>query len=159
MSAVPRYRTARARPMRETDLSRVMELELVNYPFPWTEGIMRDCLSVGYSCWVMEADHAVVGYAILSVAAGEAHVLNLSIAPTHQGQGLGRLLMQHLLQTARGHGADTVFLEVRPSNRAAVHLYESMGFNQVGLRNGYYPSAKGREDAVIMAREVSDVSS
>ncbi len=159
MSAVRRNVTASARPMHETDIAQVMEVERVNYPYPWTEGIMRDCLRVGYSCWVMETDGMVAAYAILSAAAGEAHVLNISVAPGHQGQGLGRQLMEHLLQAAHGHGADTVFLEVRPSNKVAVHLYESMGFNQVGVRNGYYPSDVGREDAIIMARVLSDISS
>lgn len=159
MSAVRRNVAASVRPMHETDIAQVMEVERVNYPYPWTEGIMRDCLRVGYSCWVMETDGVLAAYAVLSAAAGEAHVLNISVAPGRQGLGLGRQLMEHLLQAAHGHGADTVFLEVRPSNKVAVHLYESMGFNQVGVRNGYYPSEVGREDAIIMARVLSDISS
>lgn len=151
MSAVPSVAVPRLRPMREDDVPGVMVVELLNYPYPWTEGIMRDCLRARYSCWVYETDEVVIGYGILSVGAGEAHVLNISVHPEFQGLGLGRELMAHLLDTARNRGADTVFLEVRPSNRAAVHLYESMGFNQAGLRRDYYPAARGREDALIMA--------
>ncbi len=159
MSTVRRDAAVSVRPMHASDIAQVMAVELENYPYPWTEGVMRDCLRVGYSCWVMEADGMVAAYAVLSAAAGEAHVLNISVAPGRQGHGLGRQLMEHLLQAAHGHGADTVFLEVRPSNKVAVHLYESMGFNQVGLRSGYYPSEQGREDAIIMARVLSDISS
>lgn len=151
MSAVLNDAVPRLRPMHEEDVPGVMVVELLNYPYPWTEGIMRDCLRARYSCWVYETDTQVIGYAILSVGAGEAHVLNISMHPDFQGRGLGRELMAHLLDTARSRGADTVFLEVRPSNRAAVHLYESMGFNQAGLRRDYYPAARGREDALIMA--------
>lgn len=151
MSAVLRGAVPRLRPMYETDLAAVMAVELLNYPFPWTEGIMRDCLRARYSCWVCEVDDGVIGYGILSMGAGEAHVLNISIHPEYQGRGLGRELLAHLLGLAREHGAEAAFLEVRPSNRAAVHLYESMGFNQAGLRRDYYPAAQGREDALIMA--------
>lgn len=151
MSTVLKSALPRLRPMHEEDVPGVMMVELLNYPYPWTEGIMRDCLRANYSCWVYEAADRIVGYGILSVGAGEAHILNISIHPDHQGLGLGRELMNHLLDLARGHGADTAFLEVRPSNRAALHLYESIGFNQVGLRRDYYPAADGREDALIMA--------
>ncbi len=150
MSAVLRAEP-RMRPMRDPDVAGVMVVELANYPYPWTEGIFRDCLRVGYSGWVLEAAGAIIGYGVLSVGAGEAHILNLSVHPDYQGQGLGRRMLRHLLLAAHGHGADTAFLEVRPSNKRAVRLYETMGFNQVGLRRGYYPSDKGREDALIMA--------
>ncbi|MGM0595374.1 MAG: ribosomal protein S18-alanine N-acetyltransferase, partial [Pseudomonadota bacterium] len=99
----------------------------------------------------------LIGYAILSAAAGEAHILNIVIAPERQGQGLGRRFMAFLLQTARSHGADTAFLEVRPSNRIAVYLYESIGFRQAGLRRDYYPTGRGREDALVMARSLVDI--
>lgn len=151
MSAVTHHAVPRLRPMHEDDVPGVMLVELLNYPFPWTEGIMRDCLRARYSCWVYEAGDSVIGYGVLSVGAGEAHILNISVHPQYQGCGLGRELMVHLLELARSHGADTAFLEVRPSNRAAVHLYESLGFNQAGLRRDYYPAARGREDALIMA--------
>ncbi len=139
------------RPMLDSDLRAVFAIEEQVYPFGWTLKIFQDCLRVRYSCWVMEQDEELVGYAILSAAAGEAHILNIAIHPERQGRGLGRQMMHFLIDTAREHGADTVFLEVRPSNRSAVHLYDSMGFNQVGLRRDYYPASVGREDAIIMA--------
>lgn len=139
------------RPMLDSDLKRVMEIEEAVYPFGWTEGIFRDCLRVQYSCWVMMLGGEVIGYAIMSVAVGEAHILNVAIAAEQQGQGHGRSFMRFLMDTARHHGADTAFLEVRPSNKVAVHLYDTLEFNQVGLRRDYYPAEQGKEDAVIMA--------
>lgn len=141
----------RMRPMLDTDLASVFVIEELVYPFGWTMGIFEDCLRVHYSCWVMELDSELVGYAVLSAAAGEAHILNVAVHPGLQGKGLGRQMMYFLLDTAREHAADTVFLEVRPSNRTALRLYDSMGFNQVGVRRDYYPAKVGREDAIIMA--------
>ncbi len=140
------------RPMGLADLDAVMALERAAYPYPWTEGIFKDCLRTGYDCWVMEQDGQILGYAILSAAAGEAHLLNLCVAPACQGQGLGRWLLEKTLQLARWHQVDTVFLEVRVSNEAARALYEQAGFNEIGLRPGYYPAGEGREDAIVMAR-------
>jgi len=145
------------RPMTDSDVDAVMAIEQQVYPHGWTAGIFHDCLRVRYSCWVMEQGAQLIGYGILSAGGGEAHILNIAIDPGFQGKGLGRRLMEFLLQTARHHRADTAFLEVRPSNRVALHLYDTMGFNQVGLRRGYYPADKGREDAIIMARELDDM--
>jgi ribosomal-protein-alanine N-acetyltransferase len=143
--------------MLDSDVDAVMSIENAVYDHGWTAGIFHDCLRVHYSCWVMETEGEVVGYGILSAAAGEAHILNIAIAPERQGLGFGRTFIHFLLETARHHGADTAFLEVRPSNRAALRLYDSMGFNQVGLRHDYYPSDSGREDAIIMARSLDDI--
>ena len=143
------------RPMIEGDLDQVVVVEYASYPFPWTRGIFKDCLSSGYCCWVMEDTDSLAGelkgYGILSVAAGEAHVLNVAISPKQRQQGLARHLMFHLLDVAKDHNVETVFLEVRPSNTAAFRLYHALGFNQVGQRRDYYPTETGREDALIMA--------
>ena len=143
------------RPMLEEDLDQVMVVEHGSYPFPWTRGIFKDCLSSGYCCWVMDDtdsnDGALKGYGVLSVAAGEAHVLNVAVCPNQRGKGLARHLMFHLLDVAKDHNVETVFLEVRPSNTAAFRLYHTLGFNQVGQRRDYYPTDTGREDALIMA--------
>lgn len=157
MSAVREKNEPKLRPMLDTDVDEVMSIEEQVYPHGWSAGIFRDCLRVHYSCWVMEQREQLVGYGILSAGGGEAHILNIAIDPLFQGQGLGRSLMLFLLETARQHKADTVFLEVRPSNRIALKLYDSLGFHQVGMRRGYYPSDKGREDAIIMARELGDI--
>ena len=151
MSAVVRQPVPQIRPMREFDLEAVAQIEQQNYDFPWTYGIFRDCLRAGYGCMVLEQAGEVIGYAILSVAAGEAHVLNVSVLADAQGQGHGRRLMKRLLDLARWHGAGRVFLEVRPSNHAAIKLYEDLGFVEIGRRPGYYPAADGREDALVLA--------
>ncbi len=156
MSAILKDPLLHLRPMREADVANVLEIEVRAYEFPWTEGIFRDCLRVGYSCWVCEVDGDVIAYGVMSVAAGESHVLNLCVRPDMQGQGLGRKLMERLLGIAGERKVDTMLLEVRPSNQAARRLYESMGFNEVGLRRAYYPARKGREDALILARTLSE---
>jgi ribosomal-protein-alanine N-acetyltransferase len=145
------------RPMLDSDVKSVIAIEEEVYTHGWTEGIFHDCLRVHYSCWVMLEAGELIGYSIMSVAAGEAHVLNIAVAQDRQGKGRGRAFMYFLLETAKHHGADTVFLEVRPSNLAAMHLYDSLGFHQVGVRRDYYPSEFGREDAVIMARSLDDI--
>jgi len=142
------------RPMREVDIPAVMVVETAAYPHPWTEGIFRDCLRVGYCCWVAVERREVIGHGVMSVAAGECHVLNVCVHPDWQGLQLGRKILRRLLATGRSQNADTAFLEVRVSNRTAIGLYESEGFCEVGLRRGYYPSDHGREDAVIMARSL-----
>ena len=151
MSAILKDPLLTMRPLRDADVGEVMVLERLAYPFPWTEGIFRDCLRVGYSCWAYTLDQRIIGYGVMSVAVGEAHILNICIHPEFQRQGLGRRLLQRLLTRARKHGADTVFLEVRASNRTALRLYLDLGFNEVGLRRGYYPLRQGREDAVMLA--------
>lgn len=142
------------RPMRETDLDAVMEIELRAYPFPWTQGIFRDCLRAGYPAWVLREADGILGYGVLSVAADEAHVLNLCIDPLAQGRGRGRRLLRALLEIAHGRGARRIFLEVRPSNPGAIALYHDEGFNEIGRRPRYYPDRQGREDAIVMALEL-----
>jgi ribosomal-protein-alanine N-acetyltransferase len=139
----------RFRPMQSDDLPAVVALEHEVYPFPWSEQIFRDCLRVGYDCWVVEAGTGVSGYGIMSMGAGECHILNLCVAPALRRQGAGRALLTMLLRRARRAGMLHAFLEVRPSNGAAIALYESMGFERIGLRRGYYQARGGREDAIV----------
>lgn len=152
MSAILRDPLLRIRPLREGDIDAIMTVEHRCYDHPWTAGIFRDSLRVGYVCWGYFLDLRLVGYGVMSVAAGEAHVLNICTDPEMRGQGLARRLMQRLINQAREREADTVFLEVRASNRIALGLYESLGFNEIGLRRGYYPADKGREDAILLAK-------
>ena len=142
------------RPMVEEDLGAVMAIEARAYPFPWTLGIFRDCLRAGYPACVLAQERRVIGYFLMSLAADEAHVLNVCIAPEQQGCGHGRKLLRSILQIARGRGAQRVFLEVRPSNTGAIALYFDIGFNEIGRRPRYYPASEGREDAVVMAIEL-----
>jgi len=155
MSAVTAPAPATLRPMREEDIDAVMEVERRAYPFPWTRGIFRDCLQAGYPGRVMEQDGTLVGYGLLSLAADEAHVLNVCVDPALQSRGHGRHLLRALVRVALERGARRVFLEVRPSNTAAVALYHSEGFNEIGRRPRYYPAQNGREDALVMAMELA----
>jgi ribosomal-protein-alanine N-acetyltransferase len=142
------------RPMRAEDLESVAAIELAAYPFPWTHGIFNDCLRAGYECWVLARSAEIVGYGVLSCAAREAHILNVCVAPDEQRRGHGRRIVLRLLDLARWHRAERVFLEVRPSNPHAIALYDAMGFNEIGRRPNYYPAKRGREDAVVMAIEL-----
>ncbi|MGO1541803.1 MAG: ribosomal protein S18-alanine N-acetyltransferase [Luteimonas sp.] len=139
--------------MREDDVDAVIAIEHSAYPFPWTAGIFRDCLRAGYPAWVLQDDGGIFGYGVLSVAAGEAHLLNVCVDPRLQGCGHGRRLLRALLRIARDEGAERMFLEVRPSNPHAVSLYQDEGFNEIGRRPRYYPDHGGREDAIVMALE------
>ena len=138
------------RPMQMADLDAIMAIEPTIYPYPWSRGNFSDSLDAGYSGWVYEEDGRIIGYAVLMLVLDEAHLLNISIAKSHQGRGLGRALLDYMMQIARGHGAANIFLEVRPSNTSAIRLYESAGFNEMAVRRGYYPAANGREDAILM---------
>jgi len=142
------------RAMQEADIAAVMRIERASYAFPWTEGIFRDCLRVHYTGRVAEIGVVTVGYGILSVAAGEAHLLNLCIADAYRCRGIGRRLLAHLLLAAGGAGAKEASLEARPSNTSAIRLYQSLGFTQIGMRRGYYQAIDGREDAIVLKRRI-----
>ncbi|EGV52224.1 ribosomal protein S18-alanine N-acetyltransferase [Candidatus Endoriftia persephone] len=138
------------RPMQAEDLEQVLQIEQRVYPFPWTLGILRDCLKVGYCCWVVTVDQQIVGYGVMSVVVDECHLLNICIDPGWQRLGLGRRLVERLLQLGRQHGAEAAYLEVRESNRPAHRLYRQIGFVEVGRRRDYYPAIGGREDALLL---------
>ena len=142
------------RTMTADDLEQVAAIELAAYEYPWTHGIFRDCLRAGYDCIVLAHAAEIVGYGVLSAGAGEAHVLNVCVAPAQQSQGHGTRLVKRLIDLARWHRAERIFLEVRPSNAHAVRLYDQLGFNEIGKRPNYYPAKRGREDAVVMAMEL-----
>jgi len=139
--------------MRPSDLEAVVAIEDRIYSHPWTLGNFRDSLHAGYSCWVLEGESGLIGYCVMMVGVGEAHLLNLSIASPWQRRGLGRHMVEHLLALARGWGVREVLLEVRPSNTAARALYGNMGFRELARRRDYYPAERGREDAIVMALE------
>jgi ribosomal-protein-alanine N-acetyltransferase len=151
MSAVISPSPFELRRMAETDLTQVMAIEHTIYEFPWSKGIFLDCLRVGYFCMVCEGPAGVVGYGIMSVGAGECHLLNISIHSDYRRQGLARSLVSYLLDEARRFHARIAFLEVRKSNAAAQRLYASLGFNEIATRPDYYPARRGREDALILA--------
>jgi [ribosomal protein S18]-alanine N-acetyltransferase len=138
------------RTMIETDVLSVVAIERASYQFPWSEGIFRDCLRVGYVCRVACVGDEVVGYGVMSVGAGEAHILNLCVNGHFRCRGVGRRMLEYLVERARSAGMGEAFLEVRPSNTAAIRLYQSIGFEQVGIRRGYYQAIGGREDASVL---------
>jgi [ribosomal protein S18]-alanine N-acetyltransferase len=153
MSAVLRP-APRFEPMSEADLRPVIEIEESLYEFPWTLVNFRDSLRAGYSCWVVRDGRALIGYAVLMLAAGEAHLLNLSVAAHAQRRGHGRSLLEHVIGIARERETKILFLEVRPTNAVGQRLYAGYGFKQVGVRRGYYPARRGREDALVLALEL-----
>lgn len=155
MSAVLCQRLPVLRPMRDRDLPAVLSIERVSYEYPWAETIFRDCLRVGYHCQVYGGQHSLQGYGIMSMGAGECHLLNICIHPDHRTQGLASNLINHLLEAARQAFASVALLEVRVSNKIAYQLYCRMGFNEIGVRKDYYPARRGREDALVLARELS----
>jgi ribosomal-protein-alanine N-acetyltransferase len=148
MSAVP-SETPQLAPMREADLALVTEIERGIYTHPWTRGNFADALRAGYQCRTLRLGRELIGYFVLMVAAGEAHLLNLSICAAHQRRGHGSALLAQALAMARDGGAASLFLEVRPSNLAAIALYARFGFKRIALRRGYYPARSGREDALV----------
>ena len=136
--------------MHERDLEEVLAIERAIYTHPWTRGNFSDSLRAAYECRTWRLDGELIGYFVLMVAAGEAHLLNLSIAARHQRSGHGRALLQEASELARRRGARSVFLEVRPSNLGAQALYTRFGFRRIGVRRGYYPAHSGREDALVL---------
>ena len=153
MNAVLKDSRLNLRPMLETDIADILQIECAAYAFPWSRNIFRGCLRDDYCCRVVEMDGELAGYAIMSMGKDEAHLLNLCVDPDRHGMGLGDQLLKFVLDFARRHKAVSTFLEVRPSNMAARRFYESRGFVEVGMRTNYYPAQFGREDAIIMARE------
>jgi [ribosomal protein S18]-alanine N-acetyltransferase len=140
------------RPMRAGDVAEVVAIECSSYQFPWSEGIFRDCLRVGYVCRVMTLGRQVMAYGVMSLGAGEAHILNLCVGEAFRGRGVGKRLLGSLIERAQLAGMGEAFLEVRPTNTAAIRLYLSLGFEQVGMRRGYYQAPAGREDAAVLKR-------
>lgn len=141
-------------PMRETDVDAVTAAEQRAYDFPWTRGNFFDSLKAGHSAWVCREDGVLVGYAVLMRVVNEAHLLNITILPEFQRRGLGSELLGQLFDVARRHGAVRMLLEVRPGNVSGLALYRRFLFSEIGRRRGYYPGLDGREDAIVMAREL-----
>lgn len=149
LDLIPRYRR-----MTGADLDAVIAIEETIYPHPWTRGNFSDALVAGYHCWIAECGGEMAGYTVVTIAAGEAHLLNLSVASPWQRRGIGREMLNFVLRLARGSGAGRILLEVRPSNSAARALYAAAGFAEIGTRRGYYPAEESREDAIVLQLEL-----
>ena len=142
------------RPMTQEDIPDILIIDQEAHQFPWSESTLRDCIRVGYDCWVIQHRKGIAGYGIMRMTMDECHILNVCVRPAFQGKGIGRQLMNHLLQLGLGKGAVVSFLEVRASNTPAIHLYERLGYHLIERREGYYPAVDGREDAFIYRLDI-----
>ena len=140
--------------MTAADLDAVIAIEDAIYPHPWTRGNFADSIAAGYHCWIVECGGDMTGYTVVAVAAGEAHLLNLSVAAPWQRRGIGREVLNFVLKLALDYGAQKILLEVRPSNAAALALYAAGGFSEIAVRRGYYPAGERSEDAIVLEREL-----
>ena len=145
----------RIRTMTHEDLAPVSNIERQSYEFPWSHGVFRDCLLAGYQCTVLERNGEVAGYSILSIAAGEAHILNICVHPDYRSMGYGEKLLDDLLFRARSASVREIFLEVRPSNEHALALYKKKDFHKVADRPAYYQASHGREDASVLVKKLT----
>ena len=147
--------TPRLRPMEESDLFEVAQIEQGTFPDPWPLHSFRECLAFGYHCLVLDQDNTIQAYGIMSIEIGSSHILNLCVRPELRQHGIGRRMLHHLLQLAEASDrVEAVLLEVRASNESAIHLYHAAGFVQIGVRKDYYPSETGPEDALILKWEL-----
>lgn len=155
MNAVvrPRPDTRHLAPMTVTALTEVLPVEQAAYEFPWTRGNFIDSLHAGYPAQVLRDDRAgLLGYFVAMSGVDEMHLLNITVAPAHQGRGHALYMLDAVQALARSRSAEQLWLEVRVSNMRARKVYERYGFRSVGLRKGYYPAAMGlREDAIVMS--------
>jgi len=145
----------RVETMTADDLPVVLTIERSCHIFPWRAQVLLDCLHMGHVCHVLKRHQQLLAYGIMSIGADECHILNLCVRKDCQGQGLGAAMLIDLLRTARAESVHTAFLEVRRSNKTAQGLYTKTGFNEIGVRRRYYATAKGREDAIVLAKELS----
>jgi len=143
------------RRMQVRDVDNIMGTENDVYQFPWSKQIFLDCIRVGYDCWLLLIGEEIAGHAVLSIAGSESHILNLSIARRCQNRGLGKQFVHFLEQQATHKHAQTILLEVRPSNPCAIQCYTACGFNQIGCRKNYYPTPDGKEDALLFAKQLN----
>jgi [ribosomal protein S18]-alanine N-acetyltransferase len=152
MSAVFKAVEAQFEPLTEERLDDVVMIERLAYDHPWTRGNFGDSLRSGYEAQLLGAGGVVLGYFVAMKGVDEVHLLNITVAPAHQGQGWGRVMLEALALWAKGQGAQWLWLEVRASNERAMRIYEHHGYRRVGERKGYYPARHGkREDAVVMS--------
>lgn len=144
--------------MAPDDLDSVYAIEIAAHRAPWSREIIRDCMLVHYDCRVIEvgtlSETVIAGYIICRYDGIFCHILNISVAPELQGQGYGQFLLQTMIDSLAGTIIKSLILEVRPSNLHAIHLYQKMGFQQVGLKQGYYLDDQSIEDALVLQKNL-----
>jgi len=143
------------RAFNENDVAAVAAIEAEVYLFPWSAGNFFDSLLSGYRCIGAWAADELVSYAVVMTALDEAHLLNLAVASKWQRQGIGAAMLTNVIDEMRRQPVEMIYLEVRPTNLAGLTLYESFGFNQLGLRRDYYPALTGREDALFLGLNIA----
>lgn len=139
--------------MHPDDIKEISFIENLVYPFPWTPGNFLDSHNSGYECWVLrDAGNKMGGYFFMMFAVEEAHLLNITVHPSRQNLGIGRIMLDKVISLAREKKMGSILLEVRPSNLRALAIYERLGFKRIGLRKNYYPAAhQQREHAIVMS--------
>jgi ribosomal-protein-alanine N-acetyltransferase len=151
MSAVFKTMEAGFEPMTEATLDEVVAIERAAYAHPWSRGNFADSLKSGYQAQLLRAGETLLAYFVAMKGVDEVHLLNITVAPSFQGQGWGRVMLDALAIWARGQGAQWLWLEVRTSNTRAQEVYLRYGYRRVGERKNYYPADGGREDAIVMS--------
>lgn len=144
------------RPLRPADLQRLLAIEEAVHVVPWNEETFKTCFQAGHSGWVAEEDGVIQGFIMVALHPEECHILNICVAHAHQRKGVGRQLLEQVLDQAKRKGIMIAYLEVRKSNLPAIHLYEKLDFRIIAERKGYYPTVNGNEDALIFAKALQD---
>ncbi|UYU31427.1 ribosomal protein S18-alanine N-acetyltransferase [Siccibacter colletis] len=134
-----------------SDLAAAFAIEQRSHAFPWSEKTFASNQGDRYLNLGLNVDGTLAAFAITQVVLDEATLFNIAVDPAYQRRGFGRELLEHLIQTLEQRDVFTLWLEVRASNAPAIALYESLGFNEATIRRNYYPTASGREDAIVMA--------
>ena len=141
------------RPATADDLDDIAAIERAVFRDPWSRRSFVDLVDERRAIFLVGVDeHRVVGYAVVLTTGVECELANLAIARLLQRRGLGAQLLEEAMTRARAKGCTEMFLEVRESNAAAIHLYSSAGFQAVGRRARYY--ARPIEDAIVMKAAV-----
>ena len=141
-------------PMRVEDLDMVHHLETNSYQYPWTKEIIRDCILYNYDSYSVFFENTLVGYVISKISYPETHILNLTVDKTFRNNGIGKSLINLIINDARIRNSQDIILEVRSSNMVAQYLYERLSFKKIGIRKDYYESENGREDAFVLRLEL-----
>lgn len=134
----------------EDDLPAVQRIELAAHIFPWSDRVFKDCIRSGYYLDGAFDGPKLLGFSVVMPILNEWHLLNLCVDPKSQRQGVGRLLLEYMIEQAKKSKVSSLWLEVREGNLAARQLYAAYGFMQVGTRKAYYPAKQGREDALVL---------
>ncbi|MEL0102883.1 MAG: ribosomal protein S18-alanine N-acetyltransferase [Gammaproteobacteria bacterium] len=140
--------------MNDSHIDQVFEIECKSYGYPWSKKIFIDCLKNNYLCKVLILNNDIIGYSISSIVQDECHIMNLCVDAEFRGSGYGRLILRELHDEIKDMKCKIVFLECRPTNNSALRLYNSEGYNEIGVRKNYYPAPHGYEDAIMLAKYV-----